>query len=324
MATALAIALGVLLIAPVVDGRPALGSALALGFVLTAVPSLPTSWRPLLVTTAARAGAVLVGGAAVVVCAQRPVLLAVVTVAAAVAGALLARVGATAGLAVVLISVDAGQAASWSGLLPYAAGSAAVVVAWAVWWGCATGVGRRPDAAPAGPPPEGRYAHAARVGVATAVAVFTAGLLPDGVVGGHWLVTGVLLTIQPARSATGMRLRQRLSGNTVGALLAAAVLGLHPPVGVAVALTVLLFALAVALRPVNYTWWAVTGPPVLLVVSEFPHWFPWYEGGVRLAMNVAGAAIAATVVFALPMVGHGFRRHHRSDSVYRIQPEEAR
>ena len=50
-----------------------------------------------------------------------------------------------------------------------------------------------------------------------------------------------------------------------------------------------LFLLAMALRPVNYTWWAVTGPPVLLVISEYPQLFPWYEGGVRLAMNLAGA-----------------------------------
>jgi uncharacterized membrane protein YccC len=134
----------------------------------------------------------------------------------------------------------------------------------------------------------------------------------------------VLLTIQPGRAATGRRLAQRLSGNTVGAVLAAALLGTHPPLGVAVAATVALFTLAVALRPVNYTWWAITGPPVLLVVSEFPRWFPWYEGGVRLGMNLAGAAIVVMVVFVLPVLTRGFHRRSESDSVYRIQTEEAR
>ena len=61
-----------------------------------------------------------------------------------------------------------------------------------------------------------------------------------------------------------------------------------------------LFTLAMALRPVNYTWWAVTGPPVLLVISEYPQLFPWYEGGVRLAMNLLGAAIVLAVVFGFP------------------------
>lgn len=325
MAAALAIALGALLVAPAAGGQPVVGSALALGFVLTAVPSLPTSWRPALATMTARAAAVLIGGAAVVACAQRPVLICVLTVAAAVAGALLTRVGATAGLAVVLISVDAGTTPSWTVLVLYALGAVAVFAAWALWWSI-TAVVARGDAppAPVHPAPPGRSAHAARVALATAVAVTVAALLPAGLVGGHWLVTSVLLTIQPARAATGLRLAQRLSGNTVGAVLAAVLLDAHPPVAVAVAVTVVLFAIAVALRPVNYTWWAITGPPVLLVISEYPHWFPWYEGGVRLAMNLAGAAIVVTVVFGLPVVARGFRHRPRSDSVYKIQTEEAR
>ncbi len=110
--------------------------------------------------------------------------------------------------------------------------------------------------------------HAARVGVAVAAAVGLAALLPADLVGGHWLITSVLLTVQPAAVDTGMRLAQRLSGNTVGALIAAVLLGTHPSVPVVAVMTVILFTLAMALRPVNYTWWAVTGPPVLLVITS--------------------------------------------------------
>jgi hypothetical protein len=39
---------------------------------------------------------------------------------------------------------------------------------------------------------------------------------------------------------------------------------------------------------------------VLLVISEYPHLFPWYEGGVRLGMNVLGAAVVVAVVFLVP------------------------
>lgn len=325
MAAALAGALGLLLIVPHLQGSPALGSALALGFVLTAVPSLPTTWRAALATMSARAGAVLAGGALVVACADRPVALAVVTVGAAVSGALIERVGATAGLAVVLIDIDAGPHPQLVDLSAYAVGAGAVFAAWAVWWVSANAIAAlhnrpRDSEEQAGRSPD--PAHAARVAAAVALAVALAGWLPDDLVGGHWLVTSVLLTIQPGRPATRVRLVQRLCGNTVGAVLAAALLGAHPVAPVTVAVTVLLFLLAVALRPVNYTWWAITGPPVLLVVSEYPHWFPWYEGAVRLAMNLAGAAIVVAVIFALPAAWAAFRRSPPSDTVYRIQCKE--
>ncbi|TFV56467.1 hypothetical protein E4P42_18865, partial [Mycobacterium sp. PS03-16] len=271
----------------------------------------------------------LAGAALVVATAGHPWALALSTVAAAVVGALIERVGATAGLAVVLIALDAGAGPSLAAAVPYAIGAATVFGAWALWWLLArTAVALRVSG-PSRPAPEpGRRAvdrgHVVRVASAVAIAVGLAACLPDDLVGGHWLVTSVLLTIQPGRPATRTRLAQRLSGNTVGAVLAAGLLGAHPAIPVAVAVTVALFVLALALRPVNYTWWAVTGPPVLLVVSEFPHWFPWYEGGVRLAMNLAGAAIVVLVVFAVPAAARHFRRSDASDSVYKIQREEVR
>jgi hypothetical protein len=222
-------------------------------------------------------------------------------VAAAVFGALVERVGATAGLAVVLIAVDAGATvatspwASW----PYAAGALAVMAAWLGWWAC-TQVFRYDDRVDGESPPAASSAmggHAVRVGVAVGGAVVIAGLLPNDLVGGHWLITSVLLTIQPRRTQTCVRMAQRLWGNTVGAVIAAVVLGAQPPAQVVIAVTTILFFLAMALRPVNYTWWAVTGPPVLLVIGEYPGLFPWYEGGIRLAMNLAGALIVLVVVF---------------------------
>lgn len=230
----------------------------------------------------------------------------------------------------VLIAIDtgiAGGARPWLSDLPaYAVGAAAVFAAWAAWWAGARAVaalGNRQSTDREVPATRSvDRTHAVRVAVAVAVAVALAGWLPDDLVGGHWLVTSVLLTIQPGRPATRVRLVQRLCGNTAGAVLAAALLGAHPAVPVAVAVTVLLFLLAVALRPVNYTWWAVTGPPVLLVVSEYPQWFPWYEGGVRLAMNLLGAAIVVLVVFVAPGAWSHFRRRADSDSVYKIQCKE--
>jgi hypothetical protein len=191
-------------------------------------------------------------------------------------------------------------------LVPYAVGAVIVALAWATWFGGSEAV-RVARSQPGLPAVQsdlratGRAGrHAARVGVAVAAAVLLAGLLPDDLVGGHWLVTSVLLTVQPTAADTGMRLVQRLSGNTVGALIAALLLGARPGFVVVAVATVALFTLAMALRPVNYTWWAVTGPPVLLIISEYPALFPWYEGGVRLLMNLGGAVIVVAVVFGPP------------------------
>ncbi|MGV0809730.1 FUSC family protein [Mycolicibacterium setense] len=302
MAAALAIALGAVLSATALLGRAEWGSAVGLGFVLTAVPEIPTAWRAAVRTMGVRAVTVMVGGALVVASAHNPAVLASLTVVAAIAGALIPGVGASAGLAVVLISIDLGygtesSAALWS----YLVGIAIVFAAWVAWFGVSRLRHRGEDEA-TGTGVSAGTAHAVRVGVAVALAVSMAALLPADLVGGHWLVTSVLLTIQPSQSQTGQRLAQRLSGNAVGAVIAAVLLGTRPPAPVMIGLTVVLFLLAMALRPVNYTWWAITGPPVLLVISEYPELFPWYEGAVRLAMNFAGALIVVLVVFVAPLL----------------------
>lgn len=305
MAAALALSLGAILVVTALAGRAELGSAVGLGFVLTAVPELPTTLRPALSALCVRTLTVVVSAGIVILCAPHEHLLGAVTVLAAMFGALVPRVGATAGLAVVLIAIDL-DVGDLSGverltaLIPYVIGAAVVSAAWLVWFGAA----RLTVAAPDGEadPRRPDFAHATRVGAAVGCAVAVSALLPADMVGGHWLVTSVLLTIQPSQEKTGMRLAQRLSGNTVGAVIAAVLLGAQPPAPVTIALTVILFLLAMALRPVNYTWWAITGPPVLLVISEYPELFPWYEGGVRLAMNIGGALIVVLVVFAVPLL----------------------
>ena len=315
MAAWLAAGLGAILAVSAALGQAALGSAVALGFVLTAVPSLPTTLRPALAAMGIRGVTVLVGAMLAMLSTGHPLVLGAATIAAAVCGGLLPRVGPTAGLAVVLIAVDArNEPLSPAALAPYVAGALVVVAAWAAWYAGARTIGVAGlDMPPSGVescPRSWRESglHAVRVGVAVAAAVGLAGLLPVDLVGGHWLITSVLLTVQPVAADTGMRLAQRLSGNTVGALLAAVLLGTHPAISVVAVVTVMLFTLAMALRPVNYTWWAITGPPVLLVISEYPQLFPWYEGGVRLAMNLAGAAIVLLVVFAAPALSRTRRR----------------
>jgi hypothetical protein len=315
MAGWLALGLGASLAVTALRGDAKFGSAMALGIVLTAVPSVPVALRPALLTIAVRGATVLAGALTVVLCVGHPLALGVITVVAAMAGTMIQRVGPAAGLAVILMAVHTdGEPVSVVIMYPYLLGVAVVLLAWSVWFGCAgairTARHRPAESTVAGGGGAGGgvdYAHAARVGVAVGVAVALAALLPRDMVGGHWLVTSVLLTIQPGQYDTGVRLVQRISGNAVGALIAAAVLGCHPAAPVVVIVTVVLFLLAMALRPVNYTWWAVTGPPVLLMISEYPQLFPWYEGGVRLAMNLGGAVIVLAVVFVVPALSRRTR-----------------
>lgn len=303
MATCLAVTLGAILTITAAVGHAELGSAVGLGFVLTAVPSLPQELAAGLRLIALRTATVIVGAGFVVVTVEVPGAHAVAVVVAAVCGSLIEKIGATAGLVVILTAIDVGASGAthvpWWNVWPYATGSLTVLMAWLAWWCVARVRGSGPE--PAVSPSVGTtvvpYRHAARVAVAVTAAVLVAQALPDDLVGGHWLITSVLLTIQPQRDQTRTRIAQRLGGNAVGALIAAAVLGVQPPAPVVISVAVALFLLAMALRPVNYTWWAVTGPPVLLIVSEYPALFPWYEGGVRLAMNLAGAVVVVLVVF---------------------------
>ncbi len=176
MAAWLAAGLGAILATTAAVGHAELGSAMGLGFVLTAVPSLSPTWRAAFGTIAIRALAVLAGAVLAVLTVGHPAALAAVTVAAAVGGGLLARVGPTAALAVVLVAVDVPDDGGAERLLPYVAGALVVAVAWTAWFGCAEMLRRRRGAAaPASPAAERgwreSWPHAVRVGVAVAVAV---------------------------------------------------------------------------------------------------------------------------------------------------------
>ena len=143
MAAWLAAALGVTLVVSRVLGHAELGAAVALGFVLTAVPSLPLRPRAaveiFVVRGADGSRRRIAGGAD---CLELRCCMAPPSVAAAVFGALVEKVGPTAGLAVVLIAVDTGSDGGTSGRMRL--GALAVLAAWLVWFGRARGRNRTP------------------------------------------------------------------------------------------------------------------------------------------------------------------------------------
>lgn len=295
----LAVALGAVFVVCDALGRSASGAAIALGVVLTAVPGIPAAVDEAVKVIGVRTAAVGLGTVTVLACNGNELLLSCATVLSAMLGAVVPRLGPTAALTVVLVAMHMERTAGSPAAL-YLVGSAVVSVAAAAHIGV-TAIGK--SSAPSVPVRSSvlpTWGHVAGLGTAVAAATAAAAAVPDDVIGAHWLVTGVVLSIQGDTTATGIRLAQRLSGNLIGAVLAAAILAATPAQPVVIALIIVLFLLAMALRPVNYTWWAVTGPPVLLLTSEYPAIFPWYEGGVRLLMNIAGAGIVAVVIFGPP------------------------
>lgn len=306
--------LGSVLVIGLRTDRSEAAGRFGLGMILVALPSIPDSWRSAARTLGARTTATLVVAVAVDLVAGRPGPIAWMLIAAAGVGAFLPRVRATAPLAVLLCGLRVHQ--SGSAAVPglgEGIGAVAVMAAVGVV-GLATHLTARPARTADGPDrlelvtgPADRAArrradghHALRMMVAVAVAIGVSVAAGVGIFGGHWLITAVLLSIQRTGAATRLRLAQRLVGNTFGALLVALIMALGPTATVLAIVAATLFVVAFALRSVSYLWWAVTAPPVLLIVGDFPSAHTWYEGGIRVVLGLLGAVIVLAMFWQLP------------------------
>jgi hypothetical protein len=308
--------LGAVLMAGVILGRGPDAARVGLGIILVALPTVP---RPLgvgLRTLAARTAAMLTAAVGVDLLHGEAAPVAVLVVLAAGVGAFLPRVRVAGALAGLLcgLQYDIAGAATIPGA-GEALGALTVVAAAALSAGCARHPSRRPAAAPdtvgggdaSAADTAGRREklvadawHSIRMTASVGSAIGAAELSGLGMYGGHWLVTAVLLSVQRTGSATRLRVTQRLVGNTGGALLVAVLMAAGPAPGALAAVTAVLFCVAFAVRPINYLWWAVTAPPVLLIVGDFPHTHDWYEGAVRVALGMAGAVIVIGIFWLTP------------------------
>ncbi|WP_127126817.1 FUSC family protein [Georgenia sp. SYP-B2076] len=296
LSAALAVAVGGALLVGARTGRADEAARVVLSMILVALPSIPeapaAATRALLVRTSA----VTASSLAVTALGGDQLAVAIAVVAAALLGFTVPSIGTTAALALLLLGLRTDMTSGSTSLPALWELTGALVVALATF---ATRIRRSPAAAapapPAGAPgPSWTARRVASVGVAVALALVS----PLGIYGGHWLVTAVLLSVRPTPSATRVRLAQRLLGNTVAALLVALLMAAVPgPAAMALVAAGLVF-LAFALRPLSYLWWAVTAPPVLLIAGDFPLTHDWYEGMVRVGLNVVGAVIVLIVCYA--------------------------
>lgn len=294
-------ALAGVLVAGVQTGLVDLAARFGLGVILVALPSLPTTagdaWR----TLGARTLAVLAGAAFVALVDGRPGPVVVGVLLAAAIGAFLPPVRVCAALAVLLCGVRA-QVDAPAALPLVGEGAGALTV-------CLVGllgvlVGRTRGRSPRGPAPtrqalRSRLAedaeHGLRMVLGLVAAFAVAAVSGLGLAGGHWLVTAVLLSLQRTGTATRLRVAQRLLGNTAGALLVALIMATGASGTVLGLVAATGFCAAFALRPINYLWWAVAAPPVLLIIGDFPQVHSWYEGVVRVGLGAVGALIVWAV-----------------------------
>jgi uncharacterized membrane protein YccC len=136
--------------------------------------------------------------------------------------------------------------------------------------------------------PEFRQVTRVTLAVTFAMAISAALHLPHG----HWLTITVMLSVRGTYGETITRLFQRVGGTAVGSAIAAILLALAPG---QITATLILFVFGMVgftLRSVNFTYWGLFGTPLAMMLMDFSTPSDWTAAGERIALTVAGGAIA--------------------------------
>jgi hypothetical protein len=273
-------------------GHPGAGAALTLPALLVVMP-LPAGGgigeraRRL----GARTAAITLAGLYSFLTGGRLWVLVPAVAVAAAAGALLPRVGNTAALGVLLVGISGPVEAFGIPALPQLAGSLwGAILLLPRWYRNTPSPSPSTDRLPVRG--RGDWLHAARLGLLLAAA--SAVMAPSHRLSGegHWLVTGILLSLRPTPEATQAKARQRIVGNTLGGIAAALALLAHLGPWAITAIVALASTLAYALRPANYLYWCLAFPLLLLLLTDFDRPTPWYTAVVRAGLVLAGAVIS--------------------------------
>ncbi|TDD26634.1 FUSC family protein [Actinomadura sp. KC06] len=146
------------------------------------------------------------------------------------------------------------------------------------------------------------FRQVARVFV-TAVAsmALTAAL---GLSHGHWLTITAMLSLRATYGETVEHVVQRVGGTAAGSVVAAVILTIAPDEP-AVAVIIFCFALAgFAMRAVNYTYWALFGTPLAMMLLDFSTPAGWLTAGERIVLTFAGTLMTYLAVRLLWPAGH--------------------
>ncbi|KAB2351023.1 FUSC family protein [Actinomadura rudentiformis] len=139
--------------------------------------------------------------------------------------------------------------------------------------------------------------------VAVAMALAAALQLPHG----HWLTITVLLTMRDTYGDTVELVLQRVGGTAIGSAIAAVLLALAPGQVVASAVLFVFGLLAFTLRSVNFTYWALFGTPLAMMLMDFSVPSDWTAAGERIGLTIAGALLTVLASRLLWPTGYAER-----------------
>ena len=147
-----------------------------------------------------------------------------------------------------------------------------------------------------------RFRQVARVAVTALASMALAAALDLRY--GHWMTITAMLSLRATYGETVEHLLQRFGGTAAGSVVAAVILTLAPGQST-IALIVFCFAVAgFALRGVNYTYWALFGTPLAMMLLDFTTPSDWVVAGERIVLTLGGTVLAYLAVRLLWPAGH--------------------
>ncbi|TDD72825.1 FUSC family protein [Actinomadura darangshiensis] len=121
---------------------------------------------------------------------------------------------------------------------------------------------------------------------------------------GHWMTITAMLSLRATYGETVERLLQRVGGTAAGSVVAAIILTLAPGQAT-VAVIVFVFAMAgFAMRSVNFSYWALFGTPLAMMLLDFSTPADWRTAGERIGLTFAGTLMSYLAVRLLWPAGH--------------------
>ena len=109
---------------------------------------------------------------------------------------------------------------------------------------------------------------------------------------GYWLPITVMFCLRDSYGCTVERVVKRVAGAAVGATGAAVALAVAPGRATLMVLVFAGAALGFALQPVNHAYWGAFATPLIMVLIDFTRPLTWQAAGWRIALTLAGAALA--------------------------------
>ncbi|MDL4773341.1 FUSC family protein [Actinomadura xylanilytica] len=121
---------------------------------------------------------------------------------------------------------------------------------------------------------------------------------------GHWMTITAMLSLRGTYGETVERLVQRAGGTAAGSAVAAVVLTVAASPATT-SLIVFCFALGgFTMRSVNFSYWALFGTPLAMMLLDFSTPADWTTAGERIVLTLAGTFLAFLAVRLLWPAGH--------------------